>query len=136
MDLRIKKIIEYVDENLDSKLTLKKATQISKLSPSRFCELFKNDTKICFSKYIIRARIKKACELLRENSLSIKQISYKVGYSYISNFNHDFKKLIGISPSKYIKKQQNLIYLICFKAKIMSSKYIRRITKYFVRKAK
>lgn len=105
LDSRIKEAIVFVHKNLDKKITLKNACRISNLSPSRFCELFRHETKTSLFKFIIKTRIERACELLQKSSLSIKQISYEVSYRYRSNFNRDFKKLVGISPSEYIKKR-------------------------------
>jgi len=104
MDGRIKQIIKYIDENLDKVIMLEKLAQDYNISYCYLSDLFKKEAGISFSKYLIKKRIKKAKKLLCKKSLMIKQISYSVGYKYISNFNHDFKRLTGLSPSKYKKK--------------------------------
>lgn len=102
MDLRIKQTIIFLEENLEKKLNLKRISEISNLSESYFSELFKKEMGICFSKYLKQTRIKKALHLFsKNNSLSVKQVSYKVGYRHISNFNHDFKRIVGMSPLKF-----------------------------------
>ncbi|MFX0136466.1 MAG: helix-turn-helix domain-containing protein [Candidatus Hodarchaeota archaeon] len=104
MDKRIKNAVKYIDENLERKIILKEIAKISNLSYSRFAELFKKELNMNFSAYLKMTRIAHAKELLKNDSLSIKEISYKTGYKHISNFNHDFKNITGISPSKYKRK--------------------------------
>jgi len=104
MDKRVKNAVKYIDENLETRITLKEITKISNLSYSRFAELLKKELNMNFSTYLKKTRIARAKELLKNNSLSIKEISYKTGYKHISNFNHDFKNITGISPSKYKRK--------------------------------
>jgi len=122
VDSRIKKALSFINKNLDRKFTLEKIAEYCKLSHSRFRELFRQEVGICFSMYLRKIRIEKAEELLRDNTLSIKQISYMVGYKYTSNFNHDFKKLTGLSPSSHRRKHKEHILL---KLKMLASKIVR-----------
>lgn len=46
-------------------------------------------------------RIKKAKELLKNDSMSIKEVGYSVGYSDPNYFSKVFKKYEGISPTEY-----------------------------------
>ena len=98
MDPRIKQILKFIEENLKKDLALKALIDYCCLGRSRFCELFKKETGMTFKSYLKHKRIEKAKELLKDDSLNIKQISYKVGYRHIWNFNHDFKKTIKLSP--------------------------------------
>ncbi len=103
MDLRIKRALKFIEENLDKDLKLEEITKYCNLSYSRLRELFRKEIKMSFSRYLIHQRIKKVKKLLREGQLEIKQISSKVSYKNISNFNHHFKSIVGISPSAYKK---------------------------------
>lgn len=51
-----------------------------------------------------KVRIEAACEMLSDKSLTIKAISEKVGYSSDVSFRRAFKRVLGISPSEFIKK--------------------------------
>lgn len=108
MDYRIRQAIEFIDSNLEKKLDLKELAKKFNLSYIYFSQLFKSEIGICFSKYLIKKRIKRAKELLRDDTLSIKEVSYKAGYKYISNFNHDFKKQTGLAPLEYRKIARKL----------------------------
>lgn len=109
-DIRIKQVVEFVGKNLDRNISLQNLAQKYNLCYSYLSKLFKEEVGICFSKYLIQARIKKAKEFLRNNSMSIKQISYSIGYKYVPNFNHDFKRITGLSPSEYRNKWHKFIF--------------------------
>ena len=101
MESRINKAVKFILNNFDKKINLNELERLSNLSTSHFCHLFKQETGICPSKFIIRTRLDKSCDMLKDPSNSIKKISYEVGYRHVSNFNHDFKNLIGVTPSEY-----------------------------------
>ena len=105
-DQRIKKALKFISTNLDHKITLPDVCQVVNLSSSRFCELFKKETGNTLGKFIVEEKIKKACWLLENNSLPIKQISFDLGYRYVCNFDRDFKRLKGIPPQEYRNQHQ------------------------------
>ena len=48
-------------------------------------------------------RVGYACRLLTEGQYNITRICYESGFNSISNFNRQFKKIIGKSPTKYLE---------------------------------
>lgn len=58
--------------------------------------------------YLTNVRIEKAKELLIQTEDAIKQIAGKVGFKDTSNFNKNFKKLTGTSPSMW--RRLNIVY--------------------------
>ncbi|MCP2520964.1 helix-turn-helix transcriptional regulator, partial [SCandidatus Aminicenantes bacterium Aminicenantia_JdfR_composite] len=109
---------------------LKKLAKHFNLNYSYLCELFKREIGMSFSEYLTKIRIKRAKKLLRDKSLLIKQISYKVGYRHISNFNHDFKKQTGLSPLEYRRKWQKFIFKLYQSLEIKIRKITNSIRKY------
>ncbi len=101
MDSRVKKALKFINENLNKNLTLKILTEHCCLGYSRFCELFKKETGMTFKNYLKYKRMEKAKELLKDDSLNIKQVSYRVGYKFIQNFCKHFKEIEGLTPSEY-----------------------------------
>jgi len=76
--------------------------------------LFKKRTKRTFHTVLNEIRIGHACKLLIEVKLSNSGVAYESGFNNISNFNEQFKKLKGISPSQYIKNRKNIPIKIDF----------------------
>ena len=58
MDLRIKKALKFIEENLDKDLTLKKLAKQFNLNYSYLCEFFKREIGMSFSEYLTKIRIK------------------------------------------------------------------------------
>jgi AraC-like DNA-binding protein len=44
--------------------------------------------------------------MLLENRMSISGVSFESGFNNLSNFNEQFKKIKGVSPSQYMKIRQ------------------------------
>lgn len=73
------------------------------VSKSHLCTLFKQDLGITPIQYLNRLRIKKACEMIRENPDSVQQIYSAVGYTQYSTFYVNFKNYTGFSIREYCK---------------------------------
>lgn len=87
----------YNDPGLDIS-TIAEETGISY---SYVCKIVKDRTKLSFTNYLNRVRIRLAKEQLRETHTSIKQIAESVGYVNDQSFTRYFKKFEGITPGKY-----------------------------------
>ena len=74
------------------------------ISMGHLSKMIKENLQVNFSDYIASLRIQRAKELLRDDSLSIQEISEIVGYNDYFYFTKVFKKVEGISPSKYRKE--------------------------------
>jgi AraC-like DNA-binding protein len=57
-----------------------------------------------FKDYLLNIRVGYACKLLTYSSQSISRAAYKSGFENISNFNRQFKKIKGITPSQFLKE--------------------------------
>ena len=66
-------------------------------------KMIKESLSVNFSDYIASLRIQRAKELLRDDRLSIQEIAEIVGYNDYFYFTKVFKRVEGISPSKYRK---------------------------------
>lgn len=58
------------------------------------------------NKYLRIIRLKKAAELLREGTLSVSEVCYKVGMNDPYYFSQCFKQQFGVSPSVYLHKEE------------------------------
>lgn len=74
------------------------------LSYERIRKIFTAQFGVSPHAYRIRRRIDRACELLREGSLSISEIAIQLGYPDPFTFSRQFMKERSISPSAYRKQ--------------------------------
>lgn len=93
--------IEYIDSNLDKRLTLDQVSSKVYLSDYYFSKLFKRETGLSFSVYLNARKIQKAMILLKDSDKSVNDISEALGFTRLSYFSQTFKKYTGYAPTKY-----------------------------------
>lgn len=97
--------IEFIDNNLDKRLTLDQVAKSVYLSDFYFSKLFKKETKLSFSVYLNARKIQQAMLLLKETDLSINDVSKRLGFRRMSYFSQTFKKYTGFAPSRFRNKK-------------------------------
>ncbi|MDY0393981.1 AraC family transcriptional regulator [Virgibacillus halophilus] len=97
-------IERYIREHFQEKISLDEAADAVGLSASYFSNLFKQEFGINFTDYINRLRMEAAKTMIEENKLSIKQISYMLGYKDPNYFSRVFKKIF-CGVAKIISKK-------------------------------
>lgn len=96
-------IINYLHENIKSKITLHDIGQLTFFSPG-YCEaIFKRDTGKSINDYLIDIRISEAKRLLAGSTRTLVNISELVGFEDYNYFSRIFKMRTGIPPRKYRK---------------------------------
>ena len=94
---------EYMEEHYRDKITLEEVANSIALNPIYFSTLFKKETGMNFSTYLVSIRMEKAKELLRTTNMTILQVSEEVGYKDSRYFSQLFRKTVGIKPALYRK---------------------------------
>ena len=100
----VAKTLEYMETNYMHRLTLSSISANVNLSSSYLCRIFKSEVGTSITNYLNNLRVRKAATLIKENTLSMKEISSMVGIDDQLYFSRLFKKCMGISPSEYGKK--------------------------------
>lgn len=98
---KIGEAIIYMSEHLDEPVTISTLARLASLSPTYFTGLFKKQTGCAPRDYLHLLRIHRACQLLQNTGLTIKQIASCVGYQDQFHFSRQFKAFQGVSPSQY-----------------------------------
>ncbi len=102
---RTQKVIQYLLEHLDQKLTVAELANFTGLAETSFCRWFKKSTGHSFITFLQKARIEKACNYLLQTDWGIAEIAYRTGFEHISSFNRTFKALKQQTPSNYRARQ-------------------------------
>nr|MDA3816290.1 AraC family transcriptional regulator [Prolixibacteraceae bacterium] len=95
--------INYMLENLKSKLTLNQLAKEVKLSASYFSRIFQNKTGFPPIEYFNQLKIQHSCRLLDNRNLSIGDIAREIGLEDQFYYSRLFKKIINQSPREYRK---------------------------------
>jgi AraC family transcriptional regulator len=104
---RLNRVFQFIDDNLDSKLSLAEVSKQAFFSEFHFHRLFKLITRETLNEYISRRRIEKSVLDIIHKELSISEISHTYGFSDNSSYTKAFKKYYGISPSEFKRQNPN-----------------------------
>ncbi|WP_379132028.1 response regulator [Paenibacillus sp. sgz500958] len=98
----VETIKRWISANYNQHAELNTLAGMVFLTPSYLSKLFKQETGLTLTDYIIEIRIRKA-KLLLKNSpdLKIHEIGFEVGYSDPAYFNKLFKRVVGVTPNEY-----------------------------------
>ncbi len=97
----ISRLIDYLKTHFTENVTLSSASKYVNMSESYLSSMFKKETKMSFVEYLTKLRIEKAAELLKTTDWPSYAIAEKVGYENINYFGRSFKKVMGMSPSRF-----------------------------------
>jgi AraC-like DNA-binding protein len=100
---RLEQIFAYILQQYASPIALDDVASVANLTPGAFCRFFRQHTRKTFTQLLNEVRIEHACRCLRESEEPIGQIAVTCGYTNLSNFNRQFKEIVGMPPSEYIR---------------------------------
>ncbi len=101
-DKRVKKVIDYIGENLDEDLPLDKLSQVACVSKYHFHRLFSALTGLSIHQYIRWLRLKRAAHQLGiERDKPILDIAIRARFESHEAFARAFKKACGLSPKQF-----------------------------------
>ena len=69
--------------------------------------LFSSIENITIEQFVILQRIERAKELLKYGELTLSEISYRLGYSSVQHLSNQFKKVTGMTPSRFKRMVEN-----------------------------
>lgn len=101
---KLKRVLNYINDNLDQDLSLEAIAAQAEMSQYYFCSLFKRSVGISPWKYVIEQRILRAKALLKTTRMSLSEIALRCGFANQNHLNKQFRKLVGITPKVYREK--------------------------------
>jgi ABC-type Fe3+-hydroxamate transport system substrate-binding protein len=107
----IEQTIDFIHKHYRDALTRDQLAGQSGVSPAHFSRLFRKETGMSFSDYVLHLRIEKAKELLLLSNSGVADIARQVGFENAHYFSRKFKQMAGISPSAYIHQPKTYVSL-------------------------
>ena len=95
------KIRRYIRKNYMKDISMQDAARMMNYSDAYFCKLFKQCFDQNFTSYLTGFRVNEAKKLLKDRSISVKDVSMQVGYYDSNYFAKVFKRMTGMIPSEY-----------------------------------
>jgi AraC family transcriptional regulator len=93
--------VQHIQRHVEERLSIGDLAAVSGVGVTHFSNTFRRVTGLTPHRYVLRARIGRARELLRMTSLSIGEIAGAVGFAGQSHFCKAFKLEMGVTPSHY-----------------------------------
>lgn len=101
---QVVQIQEYIQQNLDKRLSLNDVASVFGISPNYLSQLFAQWGESGFVEFVTAARVNAAKELMASTDLKIYEISDKLGFESAFYFSKVFKKVEGVTPRAYIQR--------------------------------
>ena len=97
----MQKALKHILQNFQKHVAIRDLLKITNMSNTSFYASFKQTYRMTFKDYLLNTRVGYACKLLTDASQNISGIAYDSGFGNISNFNRQFKRIKGITPSQF-----------------------------------
>lgn len=97
-------LIDYIYNNIHTRITHVELAKFVDLNPCYLSKLFKKEMGLTISEYIQRKKIEVAQNMLKYSQYSASEISSILAFPTQSYFTEVFKKYVGMTPKKYCEK--------------------------------
>jgi len=107
-DTTIGPVLAKIHAEPDKPWTVNSLTKHTNMAKSAFSERFRQVVGEPPLVYLTELRMQKACDLLSQSEMAVKEISARVGYASASSFCNAFKRIIGKSPVQFRADNRDL----------------------------
>jgi transcriptional regulator GlxA family with amidase domain len=97
----IRRVIAFMAANFAEPLSLAQLAALSKLSPPRFCAVFRQQVGMPPHQYLCHLRVVHAQSLLRQGMPPI-EAAVETGFFDQSHLNRHFKRVCGLTPGQFV----------------------------------
>ncbi len=98
------RIVEYINAHFTENITVNSVSEHFYFSRGKLSSVFKKYSGLGVNDYINQLRIKNANMLLLQGE-SITNAALSSGFESIRTFNNCYKKIMGVTPSEYVKSR-------------------------------
>ena len=106
---KLRRIIDYIEENLASDLRLVELSAVAGVSRSHFARAFRNAVGMAPHAFVLQRRLARAVEWLGPQRLSIREVAARCGFADQAHLTRAFKSQFGYPPSRTGSMRHNLI---------------------------
>ncbi|MFV3129687.1 helix-turn-helix domain-containing protein [Niveispirillum sp. KHB5.9] len=104
--LQLRRVLVFVEQNLDDDLSLATLAAVAGLSPSHFARRFKAALGEAPHRYVLARRVNGAKRLLLETEMPLAEIAAAAGFSSQAHLTGIFGRAVGVTPGVY-RTQRN-----------------------------
>ena len=97
---KLKQVLSYIEDNLGSDLSLQAIADAAGLSVSHCKVLFRRAVGSPIHQYVIRRRVERAAQMLRDGHMAVSEIALVTGFAHQSHLAAHIKRVLGVSPKE------------------------------------
>lgn len=91
----------YIERRAEAPLTLDEVAASIGVSAFHLMRIFRRAIGVTPHQYLMRVRLLRAVQMLRDTEQPVTTIAYDAGWSDLSNFTRAFRREIGCSPGRF-----------------------------------
>ena len=97
----------YINDNYMKYIRLSDLAMVANISGSYLSTIFKESVGCSFTEYLVKFRINKAADIMKEERLPLAEVARMVGYNDYAQFSKMFKKYKGVAPKEFSESNIN-----------------------------
>ena len=97
---RLRKLLAYIEDNLDGPLTLASLAEVVDLSSSHLRALFRQSMGLSVHQYVVRRRVERARTLLESGKHSSTEVALASGFAHQSHLARQMRRILGVTPTE------------------------------------
>jgi AraC-like DNA-binding protein len=91
---------DYIDQHLESLHTVEDIASACHITPMHVARLFQRFGRTGAYRFLLRQRMNRAAEMLRDDGLLVKEVADRLGFPDAFTFSRAFKRIHGVPPSQ------------------------------------
>ena len=115
--LAVQRMQDYIEENLDSEITLAGLAKFSLFSPWYSYRIFKKYTSLTPADYVRRLRLSRSAMRLKNGGCHITDAAFELGFGSVDGYIRAFSREFGTTPGEYAKNPVPITLFVPYGAK-------------------
>ncbi|MFM0741736.1 AraC family transcriptional regulator [Paraburkholderia xenovorans] len=99
--VKLRRVVEYIDSNLQEPIRLSQLCEIANMSPAHFVRQFKATLGQPAHQFVLNRRIELARKLLSHSDQPLVEVALHCGFTHQEHLTNVFRRLVGIAPGAY-----------------------------------
>ena len=99
--------LNYIRENYREELRVEELATVCHISETHLRRIFQESFRMSPVEYINWFRVRTACKELRKTNLPVSDVALHCGFTTISTFNRNFRRILEVSPQEWRSAPEN-----------------------------
>jgi transcriptional regulator GlxA family with amidase domain len=97
-------VTDWIIDHLDEDLSVDALAQRAHMSPRNFARVFSAETGLTPAKFVERARLERARQLIEDTGLSLLTVASRSGFESDQHLRRTFMRWLGVTPANYVAR--------------------------------